>query len=233
MTLSSQGEEYRFDQSIEKCLANAEALLDDARTLSDKGRHGIAQSLSVLSMEEGAKAVILALANLQLVGKEVIRKSMREHSPKQAILVGLEGSKLFLGKKLVGEAIDHVVKDEQALKQLRETLREDIQNLEKEKKNGFYIDVDSDSGRIVSDPQDACRNDDQVRISIARAERNLILDRALVSVILGDFRFGKKRGHAIWNLRVIWDDRWPASVAQPYRVSEQPDRTLTITFDEI
>lgn len=233
MTLSPKGEESPFDQSIRECLANAEALLDDAKTLLYKGRHGIAQSLSVLSMEEGAKAVILALSTLQLVGKDVIKKSMRDHSPKQIILVGLEQSKLFLGKKLVGEVIDHVVKDEQALRQLKESLRENVRNLELEKQNGLYVDVDPDRGKIISAPKDAGRNDVQVGMSIARAEKNLELNRALVDVVLGDFRLAKKRDHTIWNLRIMWDDESPASVVQPYYTVERPDRTLVIMFDEV
>lgn len=100
---SPHEEEYPFDRSIKECLANAEALLDDSRRLIDKGRYGIAQSLGVLSMEERAKAVILGLANLQLIGEDVIKKSMKNHSPKQVMLVGLEQSKIFQDKQLVGE----------------------------------------------------------------------------------------------------------------------------------
>jgi AbiV family abortive infection protein len=170
---SPHGEEYPFDRSIKECLVNAEALLDDAKSLMDKGRYGIAQSLSVLSMEEGAKAVILELANLKLVGEDVIKKSMKNHSPKQVMLVGLEQSKIFLDKKLVGEVTDYVIEDEQALRRLEKPLREGIRNLEKQKQDGLYVDVDPKSGQITSSPNYVGRNDTQVRVSVGRAQNHL------------------------------------------------------------
>jgi AbiV family abortive infection protein len=178
-------------------------------------------------MEEAAKAVILELANLQLVGENVIKKSMKNHSPKQVMLVGLEQSKIFLDKKLVGEVTDYVVEDEQALRLLEKPLREDIQNLEKQKQNGLYVDVDSKSGQITSSPNYVGRNDTKVRVSVGRAQKNLLLARALVNA-LRDFRLASKRGTTICNLRILG-----LGEVQPYYAGDQPDQCLTIVFDEI
>jgi len=199
--------------------------LDDAKSLMDKGRYGTAQSLSVLSMEEGTKALILELANLQLVGENVIKETMKKHSPKQAMLVGLEQSKIFLGKTMIGEVKDYVIEDEQALRRLEGVLKKDITKLEKQKQNGLYVNVDPRSGQITSSPNYVDRNGAQE--SLRRAQGHLLLARVLSNVFCEHFRLARKRGATINNLRILRD-----AEKQPYYAGDQPDQSLTIIFDE-
>jgi len=87
----------------EECLRNAEALLEDAGILMKTGRFGTAQSLSVVSIEETGKAIILALADLNYFGKDVVSIAMRTHTPKKVMLAGVEQSKMLLVKILHSE----------------------------------------------------------------------------------------------------------------------------------
>ena len=78
-------------------MLNAERKLDDASFLLDKKSFGSAQSLCVIALEEMAKAIILEFADLNYVGGDVVKDSMRHHPSKQTIIEAFEKGILFVG----------------------------------------------------------------------------------------------------------------------------------------
>lgn len=87
-----------YDQGSQECLNNAGRLFEDATILLQNKSFGTAQSLTVTALEEAAKAMILELANLNYVGKKVVKQSMYRHRPKKLILLALEKGLLFIGQ---------------------------------------------------------------------------------------------------------------------------------------
>lgn len=202
-----------YTKGSEECLNNAERLLADAKALMEKGSFGAAQSLSVTCLEEVGKAIILELANLNIVGKDVVDLAMRTHFPKKVILVGIEKSTLILGENLVREAGDYII-NKTRLENFKKQMNADLQDLEKRRTNGFYVQVNPEDGSISHSPNRVDQLD--ARSLIGKADVFLKLGRALCEV----FRNLKKR--TLTNAR-IQKVILPTSEYDP----------LTISWDEI
>jgi len=147
------------------CLANAQALLRDARALIRRGSFGRAIALAVLAEEEIGKS---QLWGMRAIGIEIPDKILRRHEAKQLTKVlTFDFIELFLGEMLNGLLR---AKREEDPKRREELVRRAIQrqgrkwktlkpdeflpNLQQEmsrlgamsstKEAGFYVDVDAE-----------------------------------------------------------------------------------------
>lgn len=212
-----------YTKGSEECLHNAELLINDAKTLMDNGSFGTAQSLSVTAFEEIGKAVILELANLNYVGKDIVHRAMYKHPPKKVILVGIEQSKLLLGENLASQASEYII-DKTRLKKLEKQMK-DINHLENERQNGFYVRVDPKDGSIRNSPR---------RVSAENAQS--LINKADVFLNLGKtlcefFRNIRKRHLTLAKLTDVELPKymWTGKVY----LGEQPDYTIIIMWDEV
>jgi AbiV family abortive infection protein len=138
-----------YSKGSAECLSNAEKLLDDARILLNKSSFGSAQSLGITALEEVGKAIILELANLNYVDREVVKKAMREHLTKQTLVKiiekGIEFDEFFV------RATGNYAIDKCKLYELKKQMKLDTAFLEGKRKDGLYVDVNVD-GSIDKSP---------------------------------------------------------------------------------
>jgi len=144
-----------FTNGSKECLRNAKRLLEYAQLLFDKSGFGPAQSIAILAMESAGKAVTLELANLGVVTKEVVELAMTKHSLKKIVIVGM--NKILLGKELINQAKEYIIKDEKSLKKLEKVIR--VRDLEEKRQNGFYVQVDSQDGAVRNTPASVSQTD--------------------------------------------------------------------------
>lgn len=212
-----------IDGSLE-CLRNAESLANDAEMLINNHSFAVAQSLSVIALEEASKALILGLSDLDYVKKDVVEIAMRKHPLKKIVLVGIEQSRLLLGDELIHKA-EEFVHDEASLKELGKEWIDEIQQLEKSRQNGFYVDVNAENGTIKNSPRRAEPEDAQSLLNRARVFLQL-------AKILCQLFSRIKRG-ALTSVK-IKEVRIPRSMwTGDTHLGTQPDYTLAIVFDEI
>jgi len=140
-----------YVQGSQECLKNAEHLFEDATTLLRNGSFGSAQSLAVHAIEEAAKAIILELANLDYIEKEVVEQSMWAHPPKKLVLLAMEKGLLFAGN--IDRRYDKkCVIDKGRMQELERALKAGLKDMENKRQNGFYVKVDVSNGAIVNSP---------------------------------------------------------------------------------
>jgi AbiV family abortive infection protein len=139
-----------YTNASEECLTNAKQLFDAAKFLLGKGSLGVAQSLCVTALEETAKAIILEFANLNYVGKRVLRLAMRKHPPKKVVIEAFEKGILFVGDldRRLGKCEVTLGK----INELQETLREETRLLEDKRVKGLYVQVRVKDGSVTSSP---------------------------------------------------------------------------------
>jgi len=183
-------------------------LFEDATILLKNGSFGAAQSLIVTAMEEAGKAIILELADLNYIGKEVVEQSMHEHTPKKVALLAMERGLLFVDNIDRRKGSCELQRAE--MKKLQSDLRVDLENLENRRLNGFYVQVDANNGVPLS-----CPNRIQQRETedfVAKAKLFLNLTEYLCKLFT-EFRIHPERN----NLRVFRDDL----------------RNLYVSYDEV
>ena len=139
-----------YDQGSQECLNNAGRLFEDATILLQNKSFGTAQSLTVTALEEAAKAMILELANLNYVGKKVVKQSMYRHRHKKLILLALEKGLLFIGQ--IDRRRTRPLIDKGIMNKFENELKAEYQDLENKRLNGFYVQVNINSGLIVNSP---------------------------------------------------------------------------------
>lgn len=135
-------------------------------------------------MEETGKAIILELANLGAVGKDIVNIVMKKHAPKKLILVGIEKSETLLGKALLAQARKHsFVIDESMLASLVDEVGNESLDLEERRQKGFYVDVATDDGTILTSPSRVVEKDS--RIVLERATVLLAMGKLLCELFSG------------------------------------------------
>lgn len=211
-----------FTDGSKECLRNAVELLENAQLLFDKSSFGVAQSFAIVAMEEAGKAVILELANLGLVTKEVVELAMKKHSLKKIVIVGIQQSKLLLGKELVDQAKEYVIKDKKSLEELEKEIQ--VNDLERKRQNGFYVDINSENGTVKNTPADVNQTD--ALLMIKQVEIYLKVCTALCEI----FRDWQK--HPPESI-VLKEVRIPIIQPQNLGSGEGPDYDIAIVFDEI
>ncbi len=175
------------------CRHNAEALVDDARTLVRHGSYGHAAALLVLAEEELGKGFMWTLA---AIGIPIPRSLLRGHMEKQLMEVAtLLSQELFLQDfpsvldrvargKAPGAAAEEVARYLDALKgKIREAATTSakprieaearrVGGLNRRKALGFYVDVRGD-GRVLV-PQDTSKDEAQEYLSLVRRRLGLV-----------------------------------------------------------
>lgn len=215
-----------YSVGSQECLRNAELLLEDAKTLMRIMRLGTAQSLVVTSMEEVGKALVLELANLNYLGKDIVDIAMHEHAPKHVVLVGIEQSRILLGESLIQRSNEFVI-DKARFKSIQEQVKPEIQDVEKLRQNGLYVDVNSDDGRIKNSPANV--QAENVQALLNRAEIFLILGKILCKT----FRDTKEGGQLKMDLKIQAVKLPEHMRSKKATLGAQPDYTITIVWDEI
>jgi AbiV family abortive infection protein len=215
-----------YSVGSKECLRNAELLLEDAETLMGIMRLGTAQSLGVTSMEEVGKALVLELANLHYLGKDIVDIAMYKHAPKHVVLVGIEQSRILLGESLTQRANEFVM-DMARFKSIQEEVKPEIQDVEKLRQNGLYVDVDSGDGRIKSSPANV--QAENVQALLNRAEIFL----ALGKILCRTFREIKESGRPREDLKIQAVKLPEHMRSKEATLGAQPDYTITIVWDEI
>lgn len=214
-----------YSKGSEACLHNSKKLLQSARLLFDASSYGFAQSLAVSSIEEAGKAVILGLADLGLVRKEVVKLAMKggiAHSLKKIVAVGIRHYGFLLNKELVGEGQGLTAGEKGLVKNLLKDIR--VVDLEARRQNGLYVNIDYQDGGITNDPVGLKSRDvDQV---IGKAETYF----ALCNAVCGILRDLKTRP-SLSSVRIRRVD--VPTVQQLEFGSSECDQTITIVFDEI
>lgn len=210
-----------FTNGSKECLRNAMGLLENAQLLFDKSSFGVAQSLAIVAMEEAGKAVILELANLGLVTKEVVKLAMRKHSLKKIVIVGIQQSKLLLGKELVDQAKEYIIKDKKSLEKLEKEIR--VNDLERKRKKGFYVDINPENGTVKNTPAGVSKID--ALLMIKQIEIYLEVCTHLCEI----FRDWQKRP---LSTVVIKEVRIPIIKPENLGYGELPDYEAAIVFDE-
>ena len=186
-----------YAQGSEECLKNAERLLEGAIILIRNNSLGPAQSLIVTAIEEAGKAIILELANVNYVGKEVIKQSMYDHRPKKAVLFAIEKGLLFVDRIDRTEGKSRI--DRAEMDKLKKALEADLGNLERKRQNGFYVQVDVNNGAILNSPSTIGKF--KIEKSVKRARVFLKLSTLLCELIR-DYRIHPNRN----NLRIFQEN---------------------------
>jgi AbiV family abortive infection protein len=215
-----------YSVGSQECLRNAELLLEDAKALMGTMRLGTAQSLGVTSMEEVGKALVLELADLNYLGKDVVDIAMHEHAPKHVVLVGIEQSRILIGENLVQRANEFVI-DKTRFKSIQVQMKPEIQDVEKLRQNGLYVDVDSDNGRIKNSPANV--QAENVQALLNRAEIFLTLGKILCKT----FRDIEESGRPRTDLKIQAVKLPEYMRSKEATLGAQPDYTITIVWDEI
>ena len=141
-----------YAQGSQECIRNAEHLFEDATALLEKKSFGSAQSLIVTAIEEAAKAIILELADLKYIGEEVVKQSMSDHRPKKLVFLAIEKGLLFVEQ--IDRRCGSYEVDRSLMQKLQNMLEAPLEDLEKKRQRGFYVQVDVNSGAIVNSPSD-------------------------------------------------------------------------------
>jgi AbiV family abortive infection protein len=215
-----------YSVGSQECLLNAELLLGDAKTLLGFMRLGTAQSLGVTSMEEVGKALVLDLADLNYLGKDVVDIAMHEHAPKHVVLVGIEQSRILLGESLIQRAKEFVI-DRARFKSIQTQMKPEIQDVEKLRQNGLYVDIDSDDGRVKNSPANV--QAENVQALLNRAEIFLTLGKILCRT----FREIEENGRPRTDLKIQAVKLPEHMRSKGGTLGAQPDYTITIVLDEI
>jgi AbiV family abortive infection protein len=189
-------------------------------------RLGTAQSLGVTSMEEVGKALVLELADLNYFGKDVVDIAMHEHAPKHVVLVGIEQSRILLGESLIQRANEFVI-DKARFKSIQEQVKPEIQDVERLRQNGLYVDVDSDDGRIKNSPADV--QAENVQALLNRAEIFLTLGKILCRT----FRDIEENERSRTDLKIQAVKLPEHMRSKEAALGAQSDYTITIVWDEI
>jgi AbiV family abortive infection protein len=148
-----------YSKGSEECLNNAKKLLDASRILLNSKNFGTAQSLSIIALEEVGKAIILELANLNYVDGEVVKKAMREHITKQTLVSLIEKGMIY-HEFYVRKAGDYAI-DKGKLDELKKLMQSETKLLDRKRKDGLYVQVNSDDGSIDTSPSNTNEPDAQ------------------------------------------------------------------------
>jgi AbiV family abortive infection protein len=205
-----------------ECLRNAESLMEDANILLERKKFSSAQSLSITALEEVGKAIILELVDLNYYDKILAKKSIYSHKSKKAIIKAIENGMVLIDQ--INRAPEDVSITQEKMKELGEKLLSEMNSLENNRLNGLYVEIDIETGRIISSPKDCSEND--ATSSVEEAKKYVLLGRVLCDV----FREIKACKGAVNNLRIQFPseesyDLWKS-------ITRKRDRTLTISFDE-
>lgn len=217
-----QRHDFLFADGSQECLRNSKNLLKNAKLLRDHSSYGYAQSLAIISMEEAGKAIILGLAHLDLVTKKAIKLAMTKHSLKKIVIVGIQQGKLLLGKELMGQAKEYVVKDETSLREFEKDVK--VDDLERKRQNGFYVDVNSKDGAIKNNPASVTRED--AFLTIKQVEIYL---RAS-ALLCGVFRDWKNRPISSIKIKQV---KIPLLEPGTKDIADHLNYDVAIVFDEI
>jgi AbiV family abortive infection protein len=190
-----------YTKAAEECLKNAKQLFSDAELLFwTHQSFGPAQSLCVTALEETAKAIILEFANLNCVGKRVVKQAMRHHIPKQVIISAFEKGILFV-EHLDREKGDYEI-DMGKINDLREKLFRDIGFLKDKRVNGLYVKIKPKDGSIIKSPFTVSGED--VRDFLYKTRR--LLDEGVTFCqVSKEFRTGATEGEWRNNLQGFVD----------------------------
>jgi AbiV family abortive infection protein len=131
-----------------ECLKNARKLLNDSLLLIRRRSFGTAQSLGVTALEEIGKAIILELANLNYVEKDVVEKAMKDHIPKKVIVQAIE--KGFVLRDNIARKAETATVTKDEVNRLKKMLKDDVDSLENKRQKGFYVQVNIHDGKIDS-----------------------------------------------------------------------------------
>ena len=205
--------------SIE-CIENSKNIMQNAELLYEHESYGVAQSLAILALEEVGKAVILDLANLGCISKEVVKYSMQSHAVKKIITIGIHEDDLLLGKELLNRNKQYLL-DKKQIKLLGK--KDVFKKLEKKRQIGLYVNVDSEKGDIISTPSNI--NSKDAKFIINKIKIYLEICETLCE-IFRDFNKRPRTSLVIMNIDV------PENIMPEYE-GELEDHTITIMFDEI
>jgi len=111
----------------------------------------------VTAAEEAGKAILLELANVNYVDKEMVKQSMHDHRPKKLVLLAMEKGLLFANR--IDRRNDSCELNEDTLKRLENMLIIGLEDLEDKRQNGFYVQVDASNGAITRTPKSIKRSD--------------------------------------------------------------------------
>lgn len=188
-----------YSLGSQECLKNAEKLLDDAKILMDRKSFGTAQSLSVTALEEVGKAIILELADLNYVGKDVVERSMKDHIPKKLIMQAIEKG-LVLRDEIV-RVVGKARIDKEEVNNLLKLLKRDVDSLESKRQNGLYVQINVTDGSIEKSPTTISANN--VHVFVERVAYSVRLGK----ILCGLFREFKQRRDQVTinNLRILRD----------------------------
>jgi AbiV family abortive infection protein len=214
--------DFLFSNGSEECLRNSKTLFENAKVLCDHSSFGCAQSLAIISMEEAGKAVILELANLGLVTKEAVKLAMTKHSLKKIIIVGIQQGMLLLGKEMINQASEYVVKDENSLRELEKSVR--VDDLERKRQNGFYVDISSEDGAISNNPAKLSKGD--ALLIIKQVEIYLTACTLLCKI----FREWQNKPRSSTIIRRV---KIPLLETETKDIADKLDYDIAIVFDEI
>jgi hypothetical protein len=103
------------------------------------------------------KAIILELADLNYVDKEIFERSMKEHLPKKVIIQTIEKGLLLPDKIDRRGGACRINKDE--LFSLTEKLRKDVRSLETKRQDGLYVQIRIEDGTVEKSPLNLNKND--------------------------------------------------------------------------
>jgi len=195
-------------------LENARDLLNGALILFDRSNFGLAQSIAVVSIEEAGKAVVLGLASLGKVTKHIIERTMKEHRLKKILLLGISHHEFLFRKELIGPGGKEII-DHEALKGIENLQTRD---LERKRLNGFYVDVDWNSGVVTNTPRRI--DPEQVKGTIRQAEIYVRLSETLCKIVQ-DIQKRQRSRVTMGKVTVTGLDE------------SEGDYTVTISFDEI
>ncbi len=182
-----------------ECLKNARKLLNDAILLTRKKSFGTAQSLGVTAFEEIGKAIILELANLNYVEKDVVEKAMKAHIPKKVIVQAIEKG-LVLRDNIARKAEIAIITEEE-VNRLMKILKHDVKSLEDRRQKGFYVQVNINDGRIENSP--LAVNETEVEEFI----KEVVSSFDIALLLISTFRvFRNQADEDIINNLKIWRD---------------------------
>jgi AbiV family abortive infection protein len=167
-----------YAQGSQECLRNAEHLFEDATTLLRNKSSGSAQSLIVTAIEEAGKAIILELADFDYAAKEVVKHSMGDHKPKKLVFLAMQRGLLFIGN-IDRRYGSHEI-DRKSMQKLQNRLERRLENLEKRRQRGFYVQVNVDNGAIENLPDNI--KESEVQEFAQEAESYLKLCKMLCGI---------------------------------------------------
>lgn len=172
---------------LPKIIENAESIFTDATLLADSNRIERAYSLFQLSIEEIAKAFLLAgTMFFDDISKEDVQKRLikeiRDHKFKSAKSIGLESFFYEYIKTIDIDRYEKLVLD--SFKEYHET------SLLNEKKNdGFYVTF---NGNKFQSPSELISKQDLIKIK-TKAKLRIFIGKTIIPRMTEDFRVNKKK----------------------------------------